>query len=61
MNGESPDMYTIEPTLNPIIGYCRANQKAVSAQVTSKQILPFAFEGQHSAVSAGTDFWHSTV
>ena len=32
--------------------YCRANQKAVSAHVTSKQILPFAFEEQHSAVSA---------
>ena len=52
MNGESPDMYTIEPTLDTIIGYCRANQKAVSAQFTSKRILPFAFEEQHSAVSA---------
>ena len=47
MNGESLDMSTIKPTLDPIIG-----QKAVSAHFTSKQILPFAFEEQHSAVSA---------
>ena len=40
MNGESPDMSTIEPIL------------AVSAHFTSKQILPFAFEKQDSAVSA---------
>ena len=39
MNEESPDVYTIEPTLDPLI-------------FTSKQILPFAFEEQHSAVSA---------
>ena len=45
-------MYTIEPALDPIIGYCRASQKAVSAHFTSEQILPFAFEEQHSVVSA---------
>ena len=32
--------------------YCRASQKAVSAHLTSEQILPFAFEEQPSAVSA---------
>ena len=53
MNGESPDMSTIEPILEQIIGiYCRASQKAVSAHFTSEQILPFEFEEQHSAVSA---------
>ena len=46
MNEESPDMYIIEPALDPIIGFCRASQKAVSAHLTSKQILPFAFEEQ---------------
>ena len=40
MNGESPDMSTIEQTLDPIIGF------------TSKQILPFVFQEQHIAVSA---------
>ena len=51
MNGESPGMSTIETTLDPIIGLLSC-QKAVSAHFTSKQILPFAFEEQHSAVSA---------
>ena len=52
MDGESPDMSTIEPKLDPIIGQLPCNPKAVSANFTSKQILPFAFEKQHSAVSA---------
>ena len=52
MNEESPDMSAIEPTLDQLEAYCRASQKAVSAHFTSKQILPFAFEEQHSAVSA---------
>ena len=51
MNGESPDRLTIEPTLDPIIGLLPC-QKAVSDHLTSKQILPFAFEEQNSAVSA---------
>ena len=38
--------------MDPIKAYYRASQKAVSAHFTSKQILPFAFEEQHSAVSA---------
>ena len=38
--------------MDPIKAYCHASQKAVSAHFTSKQILPFAFEEQHSAVSA---------
>ena len=49
-------MYTIEPTLNQLLNqllwaYCRASQKAVSAHITSEQILPCVFEEQHSAVS----------
>ena len=52
MNGELLDMSTIEPILDPIIGFCRASKNAVSAHFTSKQILSFAFEEQHSAVSA---------
>ena len=42
-------MSTIEPILDPIIGLLQ--RKAVSAHFTSKQILPFAFEEQHSVVS----------
>ena len=52
MNGESPDVNTIEPTLDPIIGLLQCNPKGISAHFTSKQILPFEFEEQHSAVSA---------
>ena len=37
--------------MDPIKAYCRASQKAVSAHFTSGQILPFAFEEQHSTVS----------
>ena len=39
MNGESPDMYSIDSTLVP---------KAVSAHFRSKQILPFAFADWYS-------------
>ena len=52
MNGESPDVYTIEPTLDPIIGLVPCKPQGRSAHFTSKQILLFAFEEQHSAVSA---------
>ena len=45
MNGESPDMYTFESTLDPIIGLLLCKPKG-------EQILPFDFEEQHSAVSA---------
>ena len=38
--------------MDPIKAYCCSSQKAVSAHFTSKDILPFAFEEQHSAVSA---------
>ena len=44
MNGESPDMSPVEPAL--------AKRQYLLTLVTSKQILPFAFEEQHSAVSA---------
>ena len=54
MNGESTDMSTIEPTLDPIIGLLPRQPKGSICSLTStcKQILPFAFEEQHSAVSA---------
>ena len=52
MNGESPDMHTIELILDPIIGLLPCKPKTVSAHFTSKQLLPFAFEEQNSAVSA---------
>ena len=53
MNWESPDMYIIEPILDPIIGLLSCKPKgSISAHFTSKQILPFALEEQHSAVSA---------
>ena len=45
-------MSTIEPALDPIIGLLPCKPKALSAHFTSKQILPFAFEDQHTAVSA---------
>ena len=38
--------------MDPIKAYCRESQNAVSAHFTSEQILPFAFEEQHSVVSA---------
>ena len=45
-------MSTIEPHWTQLKAYSRASQKAVSAHFTSKQILHFTFEEQHSAVSA---------
>ena len=48
MNRESPNMYTIEPTLDPIIGIPMCKPKDSTGNFTSKQILPFAFEEQHS-------------
>ena len=50
MNGESPDMSTIEPILDPIKGLLPCQPKGSICLL--KQILPFAFEEQHSAVSA---------
>ena len=52
MNGESPNVYTIEPTLDPIIGLLPCNPKSSICSFTSEQILPFEFEEQLSAVSA---------
>ena len=52
MNGESPDMSTIKPTLDPIIGLLPCKPKGSICSITSKQILSFAFEEQHTAVSA---------
>ena len=52
MNGESPDMSTIEPILDPIIDLLPCKPKGSICHFTSKQILPFAFEEKHSAVSA---------
>ena len=48
MNGESPDMSTLEPTLYLIIGLLPCKPKGSMC----KQILLFAFKEQHSAVSA---------
>ena len=44
MNGESPDMSTIEPHWNQLKADCRASQKAVSAHFTSEPILSFAIQ-----------------
>ena len=42
LNGESPDVYTIEPTLDPF--EFEEQHNAVSAHFTSKQKLPFAIQ-----------------
>ena len=46
-------MSTIEPPLAPIIGLLPCKPKgSIYSYFTGKQILPFAFEEQHSAVFA---------
>ena len=52
MNEESPDMYTIVQTLDPIIGLLPCKAKGSICHFTSGLILPFAFKEQNSAVSA---------
>ena len=52
MNGESPDVYTIEPTLDPIIGLLPCNPKGSICSLYKWADTAFEFEEQHSAVTA---------